>query len=160
MLKENETATMNIVEKLRAYSPVITAVSCVLILIFIAVAVFGMLGTLSRANSALDAMNDALAVVNDSKDAITDAGEMVKRLNEVSKEIEEADIPGLVGDLTSFVADAQDIFSRLDETATDTLSGSKDALDKLSKIDIDSLNTTIESFTAIVEPLAKLLKPW
>ncbi|MGI5900293.1 MAG: hypothetical protein ACOX8S_10295 [Christensenellales bacterium] len=161
MKKENYTKAredyggLSALEKWRLVSSLITAVASLLILLILAVAVISLAGTISKADAALSSLGETLAEVEESKGAILEAAEMAARLNSLSKELDEADIPGLVDDMRAFVADAQEIMQGLDEAATGTLRGSAETLEKLNSIDIDALNSTIKSFTSIVEPLAR-----
>jgi hypothetical protein len=147
---------LSALDKWRLVSSIITAGTGLLILLILTLAVISLTGTISKANQALSSLGETLVVVEESKGAISEAAEMAVRLNSLSKELDEADIPGLVGDMRTFVADAQEIMEGLDDAATGTLRGSAETLEKLSSIDIDALNNSIKSFTSIIEPLARL----
>ncbi len=146
---------LSALDKWRLVSSMVTAVASLLILLILSVAVISLTGTISKADQALSSLSETLVEVEESKGAIVEAAEMAVRLNNLSKELDEADIPGLVGDMKTFVADAQLIMQGLDEAATGTLRGSAETLEKLNSIDIDALNNSIKSFTSIVEPLAR-----
>lgn len=75
--------------------------------------------------------------------AISQQAETVlSNLEVVSHDLASMDLSGMVKNVDALVTDSQ--------------AGLADALAKLNSIDIDSLNTAIESLAAVVEPLSKL----
>ena len=83
-----------------------------------------------------------LSMLPQLQDIAQQAETVLSNLEVVSHDLASMDLSGMVKNVDALVTDSQ--------------AGLADALAKLNSIDIDSLNTAIESLAAVVEPLSKL----
>jgi len=67
---------------------------------------------------------------------------VMTNLEDVSAELAEADLAGMLEEVSTLVGDSQ--------------AGVSDAINKISTLDIDTMNEAIQDLKAVVEPLAKL----
>lgn len=121
--------------KLQCLFSVIAAVCCIAIL----VAVLGVLPQLKDTVKQVDAV---LANVESVSGQLAEANvsAVMDNLEDVTAQLAEADLGGMAEDVSELVHTSQ--------------SGVEEALAKLNKIDLETLNKAIEDLAAVVEPLA------
>lgn len=71
------------------------------------------------------------------------------QLDMIATDINEADLPGMFDEINTLVQDGQ-------AAASTAATGVEDALARIEKLDIETLNKTIQDFAAVVEPLSRL----
>ncbi len=71
------------------------------------------------------------------------------QLDMIATDINEADLPGMFDEINTLVQDGQ-------AAASTAATGVEDALARIEKLDIETLNKTIQDFSAVVEPLSRL----
>lgn len=81
---------------------------------------------------------------------------VLPRLNEVSRQTEEviANLEVVTGQLAE--ADLASMIENVNTLVVSSESGMQEALGKIDAINLEALNQSIEDFSAVVEPLARL----
>ncbi len=115
----------------------ITAACCVMILL----AVFNFLPKLEATADQVDAVLENVEDVSDEL-AKADVAGVMANLEAVSTQMAEADLAALVDNVNELVDTSQ--------------TGLEEALGKLNRIDLETLNQAIQDLADVVQPLAKL----
>ena len=155
----NSFSAMGGLEKARCIATIITTVVVVLIAVILLVSMSSLNNTMTKANSALASLDGAMGILDslgDSQASFDQLGEMLERFNSFSAELNEADIPGMINEMKLVAEDAKKMISGMDAAITETLDGSTEALDMLNKIDINSLNKSIDGFSQIMKSFSWL----
>ena len=109
----------------------LAALFCVLIMIGIAIMV---ISVLPKIVTLLDQAN-SVAVEADS---------VMKDLSVVTQQLSQADITGMLDDVSSLVVESEESIN--------------EAMKKVNAMDIEGLNSAIEDLQAVIAPLAKMLR--
>lgn len=92
--------------------------------------------------------------------ALPKVAELVDEVNTLAAQAETVltNLDAVTGELAS--ADLAGMVSNVDELAVSSQNGMKQALDKISAIDIEALNEAIQDLSSVVGPLADLMNRW
>lgn len=87
-------------------------------------------------------MQRADYLLTETENMMQDSQTVVKNLEQISTELVEADIPGMLNEVS--------------ELTTESQKGMQEAMQKIENIDIEKMNKAISDLSAVIAPLAKL----
>ena len=121
---------------------------CVLVL---TIAVLRLTPAISETASKINEIaEEALVIVDDVQELTKTAAVSIGEINKVVKQIDDA--------LPAFISASDDISSIAASLNEEGLPKLYEDLDKLSRLDIESLNNSIRSLYDVIEPLAQLFR--
>lgn len=133
-IRDNERKEMKYAKRQSVISMVLSSI-CLTIVIMIGIAVFSLLpkvGALVR---------NANAIIEEASGMMSEAEDVVTNLNTVTNDLAKLDINELFDNVNGLVVESEDSIS--------------EAMERIEKIDFESLNSAIKDLGAVISPLAR-----
>lgn len=146
---EQNTQRSGRYDKAQFYMSLVTSVACVILMVVVSV---GVLTLYTRMDGIVNSANEILTQVDLLVD---DTGSAVENINNVAVSLNKVDYERLTGSVTTLAEEGTKSIGEALGALETTMEGAQEAVDQLKKIDVDSLNQSIDELNAVLTPLSR-----